>query len=282
MSSMFSIGLGISFKKIVDIFRDPELLTKSLLINLILIPAIAVMLALLLGIKGSLFLGFMMMACAPGASYAPRITEIANGDVEHSIILMFVLCSFALFSAPLTLPLFISSPAIVNLWDVIRILAIVQVFPLISGIYLNSQKPKISRRISHIVFKFSNISAFIAIMASLVIIFFSEAGMMLYSVITDLKSIIGMILVVFFSLLLGYMSGGDNIGRKKSMATGSANRNAGVAFLIASSSFVLLPDVIIIIIAYIIIQTLMSGSLAGYWLWKDMKSGKSTILSVNR
>jgi len=279
ISSMLSIGLGLSFKNIADSFKRPGMLTHSLLFNLIIIPVVAIGIASILGLEGAVLIGFLIMACAPGASYAPRITEVANGDVGHSTGLMFLLCTIAVFSAPLTLIFVMPGSAGIDPWPVIKTLALIQMVPLFFGMIIRSHRPKLAKRLSNPAFWTSNISALIVIVMSLLIIFLQESNGGFFSHVFGTCGIPAIIVVVIISVMLGFFYGGETLGEKKSMAISSANRNAGVAFLIVVSSFSMMPVAIIMIIIYIIIQSIITGGLAGYWLRKDYKAGKETIIS---
>lgn len=281
ISSMLSIGFGLSLQAIVDSFKRPGVLLKSSAINLIAIPLFAFLLSAILGLSGAVLIGFLLMACAPGASYAPRITEVANGDVGHSTALMFFLCTIAVFSAPFTLMLEMPQSHSLDPLPVIKTLALIQMLPLFFGIYLRQSKPRLAKKLSWGAFWVSNVSAFIVIVASLFMIFLKESHGGFFSAVFGTNAFPAIIIAVLFSAIIGYYFGSKKADEKKSMLISSVNRNAGVAFLIVLSSFSELSIAIIMIIIYIIVQSIVSGGLAGYWLWKDHKAGKKTILSGN-
>lgn len=282
ISSMLSIGFGLSLKDITDSLKRKGLLCRSLFLNLILIPFAALLTAYLLSLSGPVLFGFLAMACAPGASYAPRITEVSNGDVGHSTGLMFILCTIAVFSTPFTLMLVLPGANSINPWSVIQTLAIIQMLPLFLGMFLRIKAPKISRKFSEISFWTSNISALIVISVSLYVIFMRESQGGFFSVIIGTFGVLAIIISVLFSFALGFIFGGDTSEEKKSLAISSVNRNAGVAFLIAVSSILMNAQILIMIIIYIIVQSLVSGGFAGFWFWKDYKDGKKTILSKDK
>ena len=69
------------------------------------------------------------MTSAPGASYAPRIAEIAEGDVPFSTGLMFLLSTVALVSTPITILLLLPAGTGVSVWPVIRTLLLLMFIP---------------------------------------------------------------------------------------------------------------------------------------------------------
>jgi bile acid:Na+ symporter, BASS family len=270
VSSMFSIGLNLGIKEILDPFKKPGVLVNSIALNLLAIPLAGVGLAILFGLEGAAFLGFLIMACSPGASYGPRITEFAGGDVGHSIGLMFLLCMVAIISAPLTVILLIPGTGNIDIWPVIRTLAIIQVIPLFFGMFIKAKRPQLTERISAPVFWLSNISAAIVVVLAFAIRIFGDSKTSIFETICPC-AILATILLVIISLVAGYYLGGAHEETRKSMAVSTSIRNAGVAFLIAVGSFAEVSGVLSVIIMYIFFQTLITGVLAGWWGWKNFK-----------
>ena len=270
VSSMFQIGLNLGVKEILDPFRKPGVLVNSLLLNLIAIPLAGVGLAILLGLDGVALFGFLIMACSPGASYGPKIIEFAGGDVGHSIGVMFLLCMIAIISAPLTVFLLVPGTGSIDIWPVIRTLAVIQVIPLFFGMFLKAKRPHLAERASCPVFWISNISALVVVVLAFGLKFFSESESSLAGII-GIRGILAIVLLVFISLAAGYYLGGSAEGTKKSMAVSTSIRNAGVAFLIGVGSFEDGHGVLSVIILYIFFQTLITGLLAGWWGWKNFK-----------
>lgn len=270
VSSMFSIGLNLGIKEILDPFRKPGVLVNSLALNLVAIPLAGVGLAVLFGLEGAALFGFLIMACSPGASYGPRITEFAGGDVGHSIGLMFLLCMVAIISAPMTIVLLVPGAGGIDIWPVIRTLAIIQVIPLFFGMFLKAKRPRLTERISSPVFWISNISAAIVIVLALGMKIFGGSSSSIIGII-GISGVLAIVALVAISLVAGYYLGGFNEETRKSMSVSTAIRNAGVAFLIGVGSFGEVTGVISVVILYIFFQTLMTGLLAGWWGWKNFK-----------
>ena len=103
ITSMLFIGLGHSWRDILAPFKNVKLVLFALLVNLILIPVAGYLIATVFALSGAMIVGFLLMTSAPGASYSPRIAEIAEGDVPFSTGLMFLLSTVALVSAPITI-----------------------------------------------------------------------------------------------------------------------------------------------------------------------------------
>lgn len=273
---MFSIGLSLGVKEILDPFKKPGVLVNSLTLNLLAIPLAGVGLAILFGLDNVALFGFLIMACSPGASYGPRITEFAGGDIGHSIGLMFLLCMVAVISAPLTIALVVPGAGGIDIWPVIRTLAIIQVIPLFFGMFLKAKRPRLTEKIFSPVFWISNISAAIVIVLALGYRIFGESKSSLEGII-GLGGVLAIVILVVISLVAGYLLGGRGEATRKSMSVSTAIRNAGVAFLIGVGSSGDIHGVLSVIILYIFLQTLMTGLLAGWWGWKDYKKNGGRV-----
>ncbi len=280
ISSMFSIGLNLGVKEILDPFKKPGVLVNSLVLNLLAIPLAGVVLAIILGLDNVALFGFLIMACSPGASYGPRITEFAGGDVGHSIGIMFLLCMVAVVSAPLTILLLVPGAGNIDVWPVIRTLAIIQVIPLFFGMFLKAKRPRITEKISSPVFWISNISAAGVVLLAFGIRIFSDSDSSLSGII-GLGGVLAIVILVAISLVAGYFLGGRGEETRKSMSVSTAIRNAGVAFLIGVGSSGDIHGVLSVIILYIFLQTLMTGLLAGWWGWKDYKENNGRVKDGN-
>ena len=103
ITSMLFIGLGHTWRDILAPFKNVKLVLFALLVNLILIPVAGYLIATVFALSGAMVVGFLLMTSAPGASYSPRIAEIAEGNVPFSTGLMFLLSTIALVSAPITI-----------------------------------------------------------------------------------------------------------------------------------------------------------------------------------
>jgi len=280
VSSMFSIGLNLGVKEILDPFRKPGVLVNSVALNLLAIPLAGVGLAILFGLTDVALFGFLIMGCSPGASYGPRITEFAGGDVGHSIGLMFLLCMVAVVSAPLSVMLLVPGAGGIDIWPVIRTLAIIQVIPLFFGMFLKAKRPRLTERINGPVFWLSNISAAIVIVIALAYKFLSGSSSS-FSGIIGIGGVLAIVILVAISLVAGYFLGGSGEETRKSMSVSTAIRNAGVAFLIGVGGLGDVHGVLAVIILYIFLQTLMTGLLAGWWGWKNYKENGNGVKAGN-
>jgi|WetSurMetagenome_2_1015567.scaffolds.fasta_scaffold72600_2 bile acid:Na+ symporter, BASS family len=275
MTSMLFIGLGHTYRDILAPFKNVKLVLFALLVNLILIPVAGYLIATVFALSGALLIGFLLMTSAPGASYAPRIAEIAEGDVPFSTGLMFLLSTVALVSTPITLLLFLPEGVGVDVWPVIRTLLLLMFLPMVIGLIIRAKRPSIAEKIMGPVVWTSYIMILLVMVMALAIKLFSPDPVGGLISLFGSTGPLAIILAVGISLILGYLFGGPAEGTRRSLATGSANRNTGMALLFAASISSEVGEILAVLVAYIIIQIIMSGVLAARWRKKPASgSGK--------
>ena len=281
MTSMLFIGLGHTYRDILAPFKNVKLVLFALLVNLILIPVAGYLIATVFALSGALLIGFLLMTSAPGASYAPRIAEIAEGDVPFSTGLMFLLSTVALVSAPITILLLLPEGAGVDVWPVIRTLLLLMFLPMVIGLFIRARYPSIAEKIMGPVVWTSYIMILVVMVMALVIKIFSPDPIGGVISLFGSMGILAIVLAVGLSLILGYLFGGPVEGTRRSLATGSANRNTGMALLFAASISSEVSEILAVLVAYIIIQILITGVVAAKWRKKPASgSGKRSSESL--
>ena len=100
--ALIMLGLGLSltiqdFKRVINIPKD---FLVGFVSQLILLPIIALLIAMLLNLSAELGIGLMLIACAPGGVTSNVLTKFAGGDVALSITLTAVVSLISIISVP--------------------------------------------------------------------------------------------------------------------------------------------------------------------------------------
>jgi BASS family bile acid:Na+ symporter len=281
MTSMLFIGLGHTYRDILAPFKNVKLVLFALLVNLVLIPVAGYLIATVFALSGALLIGFLLMTSAPGASYAPRIAEIAEGDVPFSTGLMFLLSTVALVSAPITILLLLPEGSTVSVWPVIRTLLLLMFMPMVIGLLIRARRPSIAEKLMGPVVWTSYIMILVVMLTALAAKLFSPDPVGGLISLFGTLGIISIVLAVGISVILGYLFGGPAEGTRRSLATGSANRNTGMALLFAASISSEVSEILAVLVAYIVIQILITGIVAAKWRKKPAAgSGKGSSESL--
>ena len=97
---MLGLGLGLSVKDFTRILRVPKDFFIGFFSQLIILPIVALGIALILDLSAPLAVGLMIIAAAPGGVTSNVLTKFANGDVALSISLTAVISLISIISVP--------------------------------------------------------------------------------------------------------------------------------------------------------------------------------------
>ena len=99
---LFGIALGTSVEDFRRAARRPKAIAIGVAAQFVLLPAITFGLTLLLGVKGSVALGMILVACCPPGNVSNIVTHQARGDVALSVSMTAVSNLLAIVLMPLT------------------------------------------------------------------------------------------------------------------------------------------------------------------------------------
>ena len=97
---MLGLGLGLSLKDFTRILRVPRDFFVGFFSQLVILPIVALGVALVLDLSAPLAVGLMIIAAAPGGVTSNVLTKFANGDVALSISLTAVISLISIISVP--------------------------------------------------------------------------------------------------------------------------------------------------------------------------------------
>jgi BASS family bile acid:Na+ symporter len=98
---MLGLGLGLSIKDFTRILRNPGDFFVGFISQLVILPIIALGIALILNLSAPLAVGLMIIAAAPGGVTSNVLTKFADGDVALSISLTAIVSLISIISVPL-------------------------------------------------------------------------------------------------------------------------------------------------------------------------------------
>ena len=97
---MLGLGLGLSIKDFTRILRTPKDFIVGFFSQLIILPIVALGVAIILNLSAPIAVGLMIIAAAPGGVTSNVLTKFANGDVALSISLTAVISLISIISVP--------------------------------------------------------------------------------------------------------------------------------------------------------------------------------------
>jgi bile acid:Na+ symporter, BASS family len=97
---MLGLGLGLSVKDFTRILIIPKDFLVGFFSQLVILPIVALGVALILDLPTTIAIGLMIIAAAPGGVTSNVLTKFANGDVALSISLTAVTSLLSIISVP--------------------------------------------------------------------------------------------------------------------------------------------------------------------------------------
>ncbi len=97
---MLGLGLGLSVKDFTRILRVPKDFFVGFFSQLVILPIVALGIALILNLPTPIAVGLMIIAAAPGGVTSNVLTKFANGDVALSISLTAIVSLISIVSVP--------------------------------------------------------------------------------------------------------------------------------------------------------------------------------------
>ena len=97
---MLGLGLGLSVKDFIRVLKTPKDFFVGFFSQLVILPIVALCVALVLNLSAPLAVGLMIIAAAPGGVTSNVLTKFADGDVALSISLTAVVSLISIISVP--------------------------------------------------------------------------------------------------------------------------------------------------------------------------------------
>ncbi|MEX0404576.1 bile acid:sodium symporter [Aquibium sp. LZ166] len=104
---MFSLGLGLVIDDFARLGRHPKAFAVGLLVQFVLMPTTAYVIALVFGLAPDMALGLMILSLCPGGPTANLMTRYSHGDVALSISLNGISSLAAVVTMPLLAAFFV-------------------------------------------------------------------------------------------------------------------------------------------------------------------------------
>jgi len=253
VSSMLAMGAGLTVAKIIEPLRDVRLVVLALLANFALMPLGAFALAKALWLDEQLGVGLLLLGCAAGAPFLPKLAELAKGNLPFAVGAMVLLMVVTVGYLPLVLPLLL--PGItVDPGKIARSLVLLMLLPLAVGLALKVRYDEVAARVKPWLDWLSNISLILLIML------ISAANIDKVLQIYGTRGILAGHLFIAMGYGIGWLLGGTSSETKRVLALGTAQRNIAAALVVGSQSFsdpkVVVMVIVVAIVGLIILMPL--------------------------
>jgi bile acid:Na+ symporter, BASS family len=89
VTSMLSVGLGLSPSQILESLRSTRLVFSFLAANFVLVPMLAYFIIRVIPLAPPLAIGILLLGTGAGAPFLPKLAEFARGNLAFAVGLMF-------------------------------------------------------------------------------------------------------------------------------------------------------------------------------------------------
>jgi len=227
---MLSLGLMLGREQIAAALERRVVLAALLFAVVVPVPALAVLLVKLVGIKGAAAAGILLMAISPGAPVALRRAIEAGGHSAFAPTLHLAIVVSAVATVPVSLGILdalFEKDLTVSPLDVARQVFFAQLLPLGLGATLRAVRPALAARIEPGLARASNLMLLGLAVALLLVLWrmLEEIGWMPFVAGVGLSAC---------ALVVGAAFAGKDAKARPAGAVAAAMRNPGLALLIAT------------------------------------------------
>jgi bile acid:Na+ symporter, BASS family len=258
VSSMLAMGAGLTVSQISEPLRNARLVTLALLANFVVMPLGALVLSKVLWLDEPFGVALLLLGCAAGAPFLPKLAELAKGNLGFAVGAMVLLMVVTVVYLPIVLPLLLPEVS-VDSWAIARSLILLMLLPLAAGLALKARYGDLAARVKPVLDWVSNVSLI------LLVVLITAANIDKVLQVFGTRGILAGLLFIALGFGTGWLLGGPDAQTKRVMALGTAQRNIAAALVVASQSFSdpkVVVMVIVVAIVGLIVLMPMSRALA--------------------
>jgi BASS family bile acid:Na+ symporter len=256
LSSMLAMGLSLTIAQIMEPLRNIKLVILALVANFVLVPLLAYLILLVIPLAQGLATGLIIMACAAGAPFLPKLAQAAKGNIAFSVGLMTLLMVVTVIYLPVVLPLLLQG-ASVSPWDIAKSLIVMMLLPLGIGLLIKARYQSLAESLQPHMSQASTIAIMLMMVAMLVLQFSSIVGLI------GTGGLVAIIIFLVGAFIIGYFLGGKESGIKSVLGLGTGQRNLSAAVLVAGQNFADDPNVLVMVLVAGIVGLVVLGGIGG-------------------
>ena len=263
---MFGMGLSLKIANFQAVLQIPKAVGIGLIAQMVLLPLLAFLIAVLLSLPPEIAVGLMIIALAPGGATSNLFTYLAKGDLSLSISLTAIVSLITPFTLPvmvaLSMSYFMGESATFSLPILSTILQLfmITLVPVALGMIVLANWKKMAQKIEPILKGFSVL--FLGLIVVLIVLknstqmgaFFAQAGL-------------ATLLLNIAALLLGYkLANWAKLSRPQATSIGfEVGIQNGTLALVVAGTLIGNDAMMIPAVTYSILM-FFSGGLFGWWL----------------
>lgn len=273
LTTMISMGLGLTVQQIIKPLRNIRFLIVALGINFIIVPLVAYIMTLVISMDEPLRVGLILVSVAAGAPALPKLAQIAKADVASAVSLMVLLIVVTIAFIPLVLP-FILSGVQINAWDIARGLLLQMLLPLALAIIVRALFKDLAKILKGYMTQASSISLMLLVVITIAVNFSGVISLF------GSGGLIASLIIIFIAFTAGYFLGGPDAGNRRVQSLGSSQRNIAACVVIATQNFSNEPDVLVMIVTFSLLTLIIIAPVAVLFGRREKKAEKLQMINV--
>ena len=153
LTEMVVIGLAATGKGMLATLRDSRLITKILILNVIIIPALALLLVRILPLSTDVAIALLILAAAPGGVSAIQFTSKVDGELQFAAASLFLLAIISMLITPFLAVLVgraalgTANMVVLPYHKVVVAMALFLVIPIVIGSVVRHAAPSVARKL---------------------------------------------------------------------------------------------------------------------------------------
>ena len=253
VSSMLAMGAALTVSQIFDPLRNVRLVVLALVANFVLMPLGAFALAKVLWLDEPFGVGLLLLGCAAGAPFLPKLAQLAKGNLPFGVGAMVLLMVITVAYLPIVLPLLLPGVT-VNPVKIAQSLVLLMLLPLAIGLFVKARYDATAARVKPALDWLSNVSL-ILLMVLITVVNFDKVLQ-----VFGTRGILAGLLFIALGFCIGWMLGGPGNDTRPVLALATAQRNIAAALVVGSQSFsdpkVVVMVIVVAIVGLIILMPL--------------------------
>lgn len=231
---VFGLGLHATLADALSVLRRPRELGRAVLSMNVIMPALALTMALNFNFHPAVKIVLVALSVAPVPPMFPRTALKEGGRKDYTIGLLVAMALLAIVVIPVTMKIFqplagvrLREPVSSVSWLVLKSILL----PLAAGIALRSLAPGLTKRLARPI----GILATVLLILSVLPVLFVSARE-IWSLIGD-GTILAFCVFVLAGLATGYWLGGPDSEDRRVLSLATSSRHPGLALAIAHANF---------------------------------------------
>ena len=272
MLSVIAIGLRATFKDTTHLLHRPALLARALLSMNVVMPAVAVLIALTFNLNPAVKIALVALSVSPIPPILPNKMLKAGGSHAYTIGLLVAASLLSVVMIPLTMKVFglISGiPMQMGAVDVFKVVLTSILIPLLIGIAIRALSESIAEKIVKPV---SWVGLILLVLAVLPILFTSIRAIL--TVVGD-GTLMALAAFAIIGLILGHLLGGPHSENRPVLALATSARHPAVALAIAHANFPNQKVAGALVLVYLALSAILAAPYLN-WHKKSQVAGPST------